>query len=156
MKYFKQYTGDKLQSDPKTYFNHVETMIVFSAQSSNREIVLKLVNSNRTHPASSYELVIGGGDEHDVTWLSIIGKNQNRKTRIKTAYTPNILSQHHPSSFWISIGSNATSKSQNKRFIQFGRLHRQKNPIITWPVENSFAMNEIFTKQLAGNILNIR
>ena len=131
-------------------------MIVFSAQSSNRELILKLLNSNRTHPASSYELVIGGGDEHDTTWLSIIGTNQNRKTRIKTVYTPNILSQQRPSSFWISIGSNVTSKSRDKRFIQFGRLHHQKNPIITWPVPNSFSINELFTKQLAGNIMNIR
>ena len=131
-------------------------MIVFSAQSSNRELVLKLLNTNRHHPASSYELVIGGGDEHDTTWLSIIGTNQNRKTRIKTVYTPNILPEQHPSSFWICIGSNVTSKSQNKRFIQFGRLHHQKNPIITWPVANSFAINELFTKQLAGNIMNIR
>ena len=157
------FTVYKLLSDSETDWPYEETLIQFSAYSSNREILLKLNNPNftsletrKSRAESSYELVIGGGDEHDTTWLSIIGRKKEQKTRINSAHTPHILNQKHPRTFWIRIGSNINSKAQKRKFIQFGNQLSQENAILTWPVPSNFILSEILTKELPENIIKIR
>lgn len=153
----------ELQPDSEDYFRHSDIGVQFSVYSSNHELVLILNKPNFTSsnpedpdPKNSYELVIGGGDEHDTTWLSVVDREKEQKTRIQSIHTPHILSHNHPRTFWIRIGSNSSEDSKTKKYLQFGTLQSQQPPILIWPVKHNFVLNEILTKQLPGNIIDIR
>ena len=90
---------------------------------SSNELVLTFNDPSlpNTHSERSYELVIGGGGEHDLIWLSIIDNKKDQKTRLKSVYTPRILSHEQPQMFWIQIGSNESTKSTNQKFIKFSQ-----------------------------------
>ena len=125
---------------------------------SSNEIVLTFNDPKHqnNHSERSYELVIGGGDEHDTTWLSIIDSKKDQKTRLKSVYTPRILYHEQPQMFWIQIGSNESTKSTNQKFIKFGRVRNQQSAILLWPVKKNFVLNEILTEQLPENNIDIR
>lgn len=125
---------------------------------SSNELVLTFNDPTlqNTHSERSYELVIGGGGEHDLIWLSIIDNKKDQKTRLKSVYTPRILSHEQPQMFWIQIGSNESTKSTNQKFIKLGRVRNQQSAILSWPVKNNFVLNEILTQQLPENNINIR
>ena len=107
--------------------------------------------------AESFKLVIGGGDEHDTTWLSVLDKEKSLETRIQSKSTPHILSNEDLRSFWIRVGyKESHSSSENTITLEFGLGPIQTPSIISWPVGRKFVLRHIGVKQLPGNKLDIR
>ena len=152
------FTVYKLQSTTKYKSHHEEIFVQFYVHPSSNEIVLTFNDQllQKPHSEKSYELVIGGGDEHDTSWLSIIDRKKNQQTRLRSVYTPRILSHDQPKMFWIQIGSNESTKSTNQKFIKFGRVRNQQSAILSWPVKNNFVLNEILTEHSPENNIDIR
>ena len=150
------------------YEPHEEVLVQFSALSSNKEIILLLnfphTNSNSSKDEDqdeSFELVIGGGDEHDTTWLSLYNEKMDLKGRVQSANTPNILSHEELRSFWIRIGntfSKQLSQTSVGSYLEFGQGPTHMPSILSWPVRQkyTFILHNIAVKQLPGNTLNIR
>ena len=145
---------------------HEDVLIQFSALSPNKEIILLLnfphTTSNSSqdeHQDESFELVIGGGDEHDTTWLSLYNQKTDLKGRVQSANTPNILSHEELRSFWIRIGKTFSKQlSHNSRvsYLEFGKGTTHMPSILSWPVSHKFVLHHIAVKHLPGHTLNIR
>ena len=144
-----------------------KTMIHFAGLSSNREIILILSKSliqpkpsEENRDDHKYELVLGGGDEHDMSWLSILDETRSQKTRLHTVKTPHIVSDEELMSYWIRLryrlpGSNEFPLDDSL-YLEFGKGLGSENPILSWPVENRFILKNVVVKQLPGNTVNIR
>ena len=152
----------KFENKALNYKPHEEILIEFSAISSSKEITLLLnfphknYNSSQGfYPDESFELVIGGGDEHDTTWLSIYNTKRAWKGRVQSVSTPNILSHEELRTFWIRIG-NKVSKSPGDSYLEFGKGPSHMPPIISWPVRHKFILCTIAVKLLPGIPSNIK
>ena len=161
----------KLYFIPQTqgvpYDTHEKTMIQFSGLSSNRELILILNyapiqpnSSEERREDNSYELVLGGDDEHDMSWLSVLDEKRSRKTRLRTVKTPRIVSDEEPMSYWIRLryrlpGLNKLSIDKSL-YLEFGKGLDTENSILSWPVEDRFVLKNVAIKQLPGITVDIR
>ena len=161
----------KLYFIPQTqgvpYDSNDKTKIQFSGLSSNRELILILNNvlilpnsSEERRKYNTYELVLGGGDEHDASWLSVLDQKRSRKTRLHTIKTPRIVSDEEPMSYWIRLryrlpGLNKLSIDKSL-YLEFGKDLDTENSILSWPVEDRFVLKNVAIKQLPGITVNIR
>ena len=107
-----------------------DVYLQFSVLSTSKELVLSL-----NHPRSisnlstrgngqgtnthlrelSYELVVGGGDEHDISWLTLLDAKKRLKTRLQSKNTPHILSHEEMRTFWLRLRKHNEINSQNPR-----------------------------------------
>ena len=161
----------KLYFIPQTqgvpYDSNDKTKIQFSGLSSNRELIL-VINSALTqlNPSeeiredNKYELVLGGGDENDMSWLSFLDEKRSQKTRLETVKTPHIVSDEELMSYWIRLGYRLPGSNEfpldDSLYLEFGKGLGSENPILSWPVENRFVLKNLVVKQLPGNTVNIR
>ena len=140
---------------------------LFSALSSSRELVIILNNvliqpnsSEERRKDDTYELVLGGGDEHDTSWLSVLDEKRSRKTRLYTIKTPRIVSDEEPMSYWIRLryrlpGLNKLSIDKSL-YLEFGKGLDTENSILSWPIEDRFVLKNVAIKQLPGITVNVR
>ena len=144
-----------------------KTMIRFAGLSSNRELILivnfaltQLNPSEEIREDNQYELVLGGGDEHDMSWLSFLDEKRSQKTRLHSVKTPHIVSDEELMSYWIRLGYRLPGSNEfpldDSLYLEFGKGLGGENPILSWPVENLFVLKNFVVKQLPGNTVNIR
>ena len=157
----------KVRNQNSNYKSDQEAFIQFSVFSTNNELVLllnyphqQLNLSTDAYHDESYELVIGGGDEHDISWLSLFDANKRLKTRVQSASTPHILSHEELRSFWIRLRykelKSFSGVLDDTLFLEFGQGPSHMSPIMSRPVGRKFLLHHIGVKQLPGNNVNIR
>ena len=163
--------NNKLYFIPQTqgvpYDSNEKTKIQFSGLSSNRELILVLNyatiqpnSSDERREDNTYELVIGGGDEHDMSWLSVLDEKRSQKTRLCTVKTPRIVSDEEPIPYWIRLGNRLPGLGKlsidKSLYLEFGKGLDTENSILSWPVEDRFVLKNVAIKQLPGITVNVR
>ena len=157
----------KVRNKNIKYKSDREVIIQFSAFSTDNELILLLnyphqqLNLSRDHYYDeSYELVIGGEDEHGTSWLSLFDRNNKLKERVQSASTPHILSHEELRSFWIRLRykklKNSSDILDDTLFLEFGQGSSDMTSVMSWPVGRNFVLRHIGLKQIPGNNVNIR
>ena len=160
--------------------HHQETSLKFAVVSTTKEIVLLLHpfpvegidgQSSNLSDERFYKLVIGGGDENDLSWLSIVNNKNGFITKLHTVFSPHVVKEGEMHNFWLRLRKhnsviNAENKNSNRVFpdafiseslmLEFGKGSIATAPILSWPVQPNFQLRNIDVPKLEGHHNNIR